>query len=255
MRRASEAMIHVHGASKQEHLPEWPAEEERYAYVKHTLARVVPPPADLIELGAAPGTQSLALAHSGYRVTAVDLGEASDAWADEREGTMESAFARSNVQFVRWNLEETPYPFRDGSFDVALLTEVLEHLRDYPLKGLSEIHRILRPGGVLLLTTPNAASPMNRIRLALGRTVYTSLSDWMFGLPHARHAREYTVVELRQLVTHAGFEVLFLEGRHFHIRSGREGRLAVAAKQVIDALGRRRPSLGANLLILARSRS
>ena len=209
----------------------WPDAEELYAYVRSLLYRAAPPPADLLDLGAAPGAQSIALARAGYRVTAVDLGEAPDAWgAGSPTGTMVGAFERAGVDLVLWNLDETPYPFADESFDVVLLTEVLEHLREYPLRALVEARRILRPDGVLIITTPNAASLQNRVRLALGRSVHTPLRDWMFGLPHARHAREYTAEELRELVTTAGFELVFIEGRHFHIGGGRLDRFAVLAK-------------------------
>jgi 2-polyprenyl-3-methyl-5-hydroxy-6-metoxy-1,4-benzoquinol methylase len=205
----------------------------------------------LVELGAAPGALTVTLARQGYEVTALDLAEASDAWGDQVEGTMERAFAENGIAFTPWNLEETPYPYDDGCFDIALLTEVVEHLRDYPLQALTEISRILRPRGVLLLTTPNAASPQNRVRLALGRSVYTPLADWMAGVPHARHAREYTLAELRRLLESAGFEVRRSEGRHFHTRSGRTSHAALALKRAIDRLGRVRPTLAPNLAVLA----
>ena len=63
-----------------------------------------------------------------------------------------------------------------------------------------------RPSGLLVLTTPNSATLQNRVRLLLGRSVHTPLHDWMYGLPHARHAREYTAAELRELVAHARLE-------------------------------------------------
>jgi len=233
-------------------IPAWPAEEERYAYTRKLLVRLVPPPADLIELGAAPGAQSIALARLGYRVTAVDLGEASDAWGEQPKGTMARAFVEEGVDFIRWDLAQAPYPVEDQSFDVVLLTEVVEHLRDYPLQALTEARRLLRSRGVLLLTTPNAASPQNRVRLALGRSVYTPLSDWIFGLPHARHAREYTAAELRELTTRAGFGIVRVEGRHLHIHSGRRGPVATPAKRLIDRIARQRCSLGANLVVIGR---
>jgi 2-polyprenyl-3-methyl-5-hydroxy-6-metoxy-1,4-benzoquinol methylase len=224
---------------------------ERYAFVRRLLAFERPAPADLAELGAAPGVQSIALARDGYRVTAVDLGEASEEWGDSPGGSMAEALAGAGVDLVLWDLEATPYPLPSESFDVVLLTEVLEHLRDYPLKALVETGRLLRPGGLLVLTTPNAASLQNRARLLLGRSVHTPLRDWMYGLPHARHAREYTMSELMELVREAGLEVVRIYGRHFYVRSGRRGTLAVAAKRTLNRLASLRPSLGSGLALLA----
>ena len=79
--------------------------------------------------------------------------------------------------------------------------------------------------------------------------------DWLFGLPHARHAREYTADELRELILYADLDLVELQGRHFHRTSGRQGAVARAAKGAIDMLGRLKPSLGANLAVVARRRS
>src|SRR5438874_1182331 len=187
---------------------------ERYAFVRQLVMRAVSPPASLVELGAAPGDQSVELARAGYWVTAVDLGLAE--WSDRPQGAMQATLAEAGVELVLWDLEQTPYPLADESFDVVVMTEVLEHLRDYPARSLAEARRILRPGGILVLTTPNAAYLRNRLRLVLGRSVYTSLSDWLHGLPHARHAREYTVSELESVVRHAGLELETVTGRHFY---------------------------------------
>lgn len=57
-------------------------------------------------------------------------------------------------------------PFRAGAFDFVIATEVIEHVR-YPFKFLREIHRVLKPDGRVLLSTPNVAIPVNRVALAL----------------------------------------------------------------------------------------
>lgn len=223
---------------------------ERYAYVRELVARFAPPPADLVDLGAAPGDQSLAFAALGYRVTAVDLGAAE--WSDHPAGAMETQLEAGGVAFLRHDLDEVPYPLADASFDVAVLTELIEHLREYPLRSLQEVARILRPGGVLVLTTPNAAYLRNRLNLALGRSVYTPLHDWLYGEPHARHAREYTVRELETLVESAGLQRVLVAGRHFYRHTGDQALGSRAAKELINLVARVAPMLGPSLVVVAR---
>ncbi|MBK6429144.1 MAG: class I SAM-dependent methyltransferase [Blastocatellia bacterium] len=63
----------------------------------------------------------------------------------------------------------TPFPeIGDESFDVVILTQVIEHIPNCPLGFLTEIARITKPGGLLVVTTPQLASVMNAFRLLLG---------------------------------------------------------------------------------------
>ena len=142
---------------------------ERYDFVRNLLVADLPRGASVVELGAAPGDQAAALAHAGFEVTAVDIGIASDEWAGADEGRMADLLADAGVKPVEWNLEATPYPFNDTTFDAVVMTEVYEHLRDYPVRALEEAARILEPGARLYFTTPNAASLMNSLRLLGGR--------------------------------------------------------------------------------------
>jgi hypothetical protein len=89
------------------------------------------------------------------------------------------------------------------------------------------------------------------LRLAR-ETVHTPLTNWMFDLPHARPAREYTAAELCELVGQAGLLIVSLEARHFHIRGGRIDRASVALKRALDLVACARPSLGSGLVAVAR---
>lgn len=225
---------------------------ERYAFIRELLERAARPGCEVVELGAAPGEQSVSLARAGYRVTAVDLGVASDDWNEQPTGAMETAFAANGIRLVVWDLEEAPYPLPEQSADAVLLTEVLEHLRDYPARSLGEARRILRVGGCLILTTPNAAYVRKRWQLLRGRSIYTPLGDWLHGLPHARHAREYTREELETLVRSAGLEPVLVTSRHFYRQGGRRSLPARLGKATIDLLARVAPTLGPALVVVAR---
>jgi 2-polyprenyl-3-methyl-5-hydroxy-6-metoxy-1,4-benzoquinol methylase len=85
-------------------------EKERHEVVRTLIQRLAPSPAEMVELGAAPGDQAIAFARLGYAVTAVDLGEASDEWGQQSHGTMEAGFAEAGVDLLIWDLEKIPYP-------------------------------------------------------------------------------------------------------------------------------------------------
>jgi 2-polyprenyl-3-methyl-5-hydroxy-6-metoxy-1,4-benzoquinol methylase len=65
-------------------------------------------------------------------------------------------------------------PFKDTSFDAVIATEILEHLIS-PLEMISEGARILKPGGLFLITTPNVSHIGAVLKLFLGRSNYERL--------------------------------------------------------------------------------
>ncbi|MGA2470763.1 MAG: methyltransferase domain-containing protein [Solirubrobacteraceae bacterium] len=221
----------------------------RYAYVEALLASDFSPPAAVVELGSAPGDQIAHLSEIGYTATSVDLGEAPDAWGAGEDGRMRELLQRAGVAEVVWNLENTPYPLADSSFDAVLMTEVYEHLREYPVLALKEVHRILKPGGRLYFTTPNAAYLVTRFRALIGRSSGSPLPDWIGGLPHARHAREYTFAEMDLLMRTAGLEVVLRQSRHFHLTVGRSGA-ATPLKRLLALIARIRPTFGPEIVMV-----
>lgn len=104
------------------------------------------------------------------------------------------------------NIYALPYP--DNTFDAAILSEILEHVDD-DVAALKEVYRVLKPGGVVAITVPNADypflwDPINRTLESLFRT---HIQHGMFAGIWANHVRLYWRDDLRAAVLNAGFEV------------------------------------------------
>ena len=113
-----------------------------------------------------------------------------------------------------FNAEKDPFPYPDGHFSTVLCGELIEHLTEDPMHLMSEIHRILKPGGHLVLTTPNIASLRGIAAILVGYHpgVFSAyIRPRAEGEVEARHNREYAPQEIRQLMENSGFTIILLE--------------------------------------------
>lgn len=108
------------------------------------------------------------------------------------------------------DVERRPMTQADETLDVVTCFEVLEHLRYDPMFMMLEIHRVLRDGGLLVLSTPNAGSWESLARLAAFESPFIFSSYFADG-SGIGHCKEYSAHEIRQLAENAGFRVEKLE--------------------------------------------
>jgi SAM-dependent methyltransferase len=107
------------------------------------------------------------------------------------------------------NLETVEvYPFAAGEFDLVFFCETLEHLAISPLAVFSRLRRIIRPGGHLLVTLPNAVRLTN---LALMLEGFNFFDIYSANGIHGRHNREYTLAEMGELLLRNEYEVVRAE--------------------------------------------
>lgn len=99
-------------------------------------------------------------------------------------------------------------PFAEGSTDAVVMSEILEHL-DAPVAALREAARILAPGGLLLVTVPNANYPFlwDPINWLLERTVGRPIRTGPLAGIWANHVRLYNRRDLIEQIEQAGFLV------------------------------------------------
>lgn len=139
--------------------------------------RSLPPGARLLDIGCGTGANAAVLRGPGRTVVGIDAARPS------------LALARSLGCHDAWLAgDATRLPFADGSFDVVVALDVLEHLDD-DAAGAREMHRVLRPGGSAIVFVP--ALP----------------ALWGLQDEVSHHRRRYTRRTLRPLIEAAGFRV------------------------------------------------
>jgi 2-polyprenyl-3-methyl-5-hydroxy-6-metoxy-1,4-benzoquinol methylase len=160
-----------------------------------------------LDVGCGNGTYLVQLARRGWTAEGVEFDPAAAAVA-----------ARAGFTVRVGSLEQVGYP--DSSFDVVSMSHVIEHLPD-PVGTLTECRRILRPGGRIVLATPNAMGLGSR---RFGRA-------WV-GWHHPRHLFVFTPESLASAVERAGLTVDRL------FTSSRSARVAWRISRQIEYAGR-----------------
>ncbi len=207
------------------YLLSWAKNEESLRYLRQHLSRLLktlaltPPggPSDrILEMGAYLQITPALQFRLGY-------GEVRGCYFGP-SGLTECRSARSSsgeefsCDIDLFDAEKDPFPYPDASFSTILCCELLEHLAADPMHMMSEINRILKPGGHLVLTTPNAASLraldaiLNLHHPGFFQAYIRPVPD---GEPEARHNREYAPPEISLLLEDSGFEIALLETGEF----------------------------------------
>jgi SAM-dependent methyltransferase len=153
-------------------------------------------PLDILDVGCGSGSNSLALVAKGHKVRGVDISE---------EGIARYRGHGFDGHVVDL---ESGIDYPDGTFDLAFCSEVIEHMTSPEILA-GEMFRVLKPGGRLVLSTPNSAFWLYR---ALGMIGFT-VSE----LQHPKHFQFFSRRSLLKLLQNAGFRPLQLTGRNMYL--------------------------------------
>lgn len=206
--------------------------------------------------------QSLDLANKIYQVKAlrlaekyapakpciVELASADDSFLDllkeKLNGTGEG------LDLTKGDDLEKPLKVKANTVDLVIALEVIEHLFDTDL-FLSEIHRIIKPKGILILSTPNLASLPNRLRLLFG-----GFPKYLeYSRKGAGHIHLYTLPILKSQLLSTNYQLLTTTSPNFLCPLITKSWFPIFLKEFCMALGDLFPTLGSHLLIVASKRS
>jgi SAM-dependent methyltransferase len=172
-----------------------------------TLKRLPPLPSRprILELGAVPYSMTILMRHyADAEVTPLSCYEVEQPSASH---VLESRDGSERYDFIyrAVNVERDIYPLPDADFDLVLCCEILEHLLINPSHMLFEAHRVLRPGGYLLVSTPNVARAENVRRLSAGLNINDAYhGNGIYG----RHNREFIPSEVATLLESCGYSIV-----------------------------------------------
>ena len=182
-----------------------------------------------LDLGCHDGTLARLLAAQGYRATGIDV--------------YDPVLKQDNSwEYMQFNLDRAPFPLEADSFNIVSALELIEHIINTDM-FLEEVKRIVQPGGLFILSTPNICMLKNRFRVLFGR--------YPFGLEYRNtihHVRLYNLACIVSQLKEHNFIVLSAEGEKLLpqklIKTERLFRLS-------KFLARLFPSFCSNLIIVA----
>jgi SAM-dependent methyltransferase len=153
--------------------------------------------AEIVDVGSLPCHLPVALFSLGAR-SAIGLDHAPDRFKGQKE------LEGRGMDLRVCDVSTETFPLPDAAADIVLCNEVIEHFDQGAEHCLAECRRVLRPDGLLILTTPNRNNLANRLRRLFGRPEYVPEK----GLAGKQlHHHEYSMEELCRVVQVAGFQV------------------------------------------------
>lgn len=187
----------------------------RVVRAQRGLRRFVPSGSRVLDYGSYFGNFALAAQGSGYKVEAVDsyagYDGALDPWVRLQR---DAGIVVHDFADVQYDMRGLASP----TFDAVICAGVIEHMPHTPRPLLETLNAILKPGGVLLLDTPNLGYLYRRLQLLEGRSIFPLIEHQYFTeIPFEGHHREYTVPEVEWLLGQAGHTMLDLETFNYSV--------------------------------------
>jgi SAM-dependent methyltransferase len=228
------------------------------------IAKYLPPDGLLVDIGTGMGIGPRFARMLGSKVISLDSYDSAGVSALENVRLV-------GVEGHSCDILRDPFPVESAQADCVLFGDVIEHLIHSPKPALLEILRVLKPGGVCIVSTPNATRLTVRLKMLLGHSNWPSLQQYFNAPGHYGHHHEYTISDLRFAFEETGFVAESLDLYEEGLRTEKiktlddmatQGRSKIhrqseplrfrLAKVPLIALTQLIPSLRSSMLLIAR---
>lgn len=169
-----------------------------------TVLKSIPPQSKrILDIGCGYGNMTKLLEKRGETIVGLDLG-----------GLFYRPYVSEKLSFLK--SDALHIPFCDDTFDCVISLDVIEHIDD-DMSFVCDINRVLKPGGLAIIETPNRRRLSVRILSLLKNSSQTFPKSYGHDelLGDIIHIREYTKLELEKLINLANFKEINVSGHWF----------------------------------------
>ena len=199
---------------------------ELYSNMAITINKYIKPGSKILDFGSGACDKTAVIQSLGYQCSGFD--DLNDEW-HRKDNNLNMILDFTKDMGVDLNLAENGYlPFDKESFDMVMTHDVYEHLHDSPREITNDLAELIKPGGYLFITVPNAVNIRKRLAVLRGETNLPGFASYYWYPGSWRgHIREYVKRDLSLLTEFIGFELVELRGCHHS--------LSVVPKKILPA--------------------
>ena len=217
---------------------------ERFIYINNFINKLYKKDREnirILDYGSHTGVLGILLKDMGFNVKCCDLQEVIEKYRNN--------YTFNDIEY-KYLPESSKLPYGDNSFDLVIFTEILEHLYISPIDVLENIKGIVKPGGYLLVTTPNVMNLENKVKFLFNINIYQDIYRYCYNPRYSLHYREYTKKDLFKLFNNY-LKFKELKFHYFNYAGGRS-KISYLIQKISFIISNFVPSLRYCILVLAR---
>ena len=184
---------------------------DAYRNISKMVLNILKKDSKILDIGCGPADNIAILQKLGFKCTGVD--DLQDEWhkKDNNRRKILKFAQLSGIEFIILN--EEGLNFKENSFDMIMLNDVIEHLHDSPREFMNNYLKYLKPEGYILITVPNAVNIRKRLAVIRGITNLPDYHNFYWSKGSWRgHVREYVKNDLFLLAKFLGLDIKTLKG-------------------------------------------
>lgn len=225
------------------------SEQTRFAFEVDLVRCRVPMRSTVCDIGAGWGVLAVSLAAAGMKVILLDdFGDAG--FHQPVAAAVREVWSRYGLEVINRDPAADGLGFAPRSLDAITTFACIEHWHCSPKRMLHEAVDTLRPGGLMVIGTPNSSNLRKRITALIGQTAWSAMADWYDQETFRGHVREPNVDDLRYIGRDIGLEQMEMIGRNFAGTVRGRPLWIRAATPFVDHLLRLRPNLCSNIYLV-----